>query len=293
MSGAFLPEREPELPLEAIPDPFLQAVRCPSGHVDVLAAALAIVTDARPGADVGCIRDTIATWGERLSRRVRHAGASWKPLTGVLLLNRLLFDEEGFGGDSVTPHDPANSELDLVMERRRGLPIMLALLMIEVGKRAGLPLHGVAFPGRFLVGLACPPRPTLFDPHRGGRLLLRADLDELLECLGAGPGRIRPRHVAACAPARFVERMLNNLKQAHLREGNLSAAIRTQGRIVDMRPDSASPLQERAWLEFQAGRHHEALANLERASALISDERSARDLRRQLEHVRRWIAAGR
>jgi regulator of sirC expression with transglutaminase-like and TPR domain len=291
MERAFLPDGRHELRVQADRDPFRDAVRCPSGRVDVLEAVLALALDARPDADVHAVRDAIEEWGERLSRRIRHAGARDEPLTGVLLLNRLLFDEEGFAGDPVTPHDPANAQLDLVLERRRGLPILLALLMVLVGKRAGLPLFGVAFPGRFLVGLAVPPRAVLFDPHQRGRLLSRADCADLLESLTGVRQRVRRDHVAPCSDRRLVERLLSNLKQAYLREGDLAAAVRVQARVVDLRPDEASPLQERAWLHFQAGRHEEALVDLEAAARLIRDDTAATDLRRQLEHVRRWIAA--
>src|SRR5688572_9932425 len=160
-------------PLPSAPDDaFLLAIRCPSGRIDILKAALAIALDARPDADVASIELTLDTWGERLSRRIRHERAESELLTGVLLLDRLLFEEESFTGDTDTPMSPANSEIDLVMKRRRGLPITLGLIMVEVGKRAGLPLYGISFPGRFLIGLATAPRALLFDPYRGGQIVL-------------------------------------------------------------------------------------------------------------------------
>lgn len=272
-------------------DPFLRAVRCPSGRVDVLGAALALVTDARPDSDVALVVEAIDEWGGRLSRRIAHHGAEGEPLTGALLLNRLLFEEEGFEGDSDTPHDPANTELDLVLERRKGLPLTLGLLMVEVGRRAGLPLHGVSFPGRFLVGLATTPRATLFDPFRGGRLVLPEECQGLLESISRPGLRLRPEFLAACPPDRFVERMLTNLKHAYLRKADAEAAVRVQGRICDLRHDQPSPLQERARLLFQIGRHDEALADLGKALGLARDESSQRAVARQLEQVRRWVQA--
>ena len=288
MARAGVPAGEPEF---ACLDPFLAAVRCASGRIDVLGAALALSQDERPDADVDAVRDALDTWGGCLARRVRDLRAWGEPLTGVLLLSRLLFEEEGFSGDSDTPNDPANSQMDLVLTRRRGLPITLALLMIEVGKRAGLPLHGVGFPGRFLLGLATPPRALLFDPFRAGRLVLPEECQGLLE---AGTGRrirLRAEFLTACSPRRFVERLATNLKHAHVRDGDLTSAIRVQGRLVDLRPGEAAPLQERAWLEFQVGRHAEAVADLERAAALAPDIQARGDVRRQLEQVRRWAAA--
>jgi regulator of sirC expression with transglutaminase-like and TPR domain len=272
-------------------DPFLRAVRCASGRVDILGAALALVLDARPDADVAAIERSLADWGRRLSRRIAHEQARGELLTSTLLLNRLLFEEEGFAGDSESPHDPANTELDLVLSRRRGLPLTLGLLMVEVGKRAGLPLYGISFPGRFLVGLATAPRALLFDPFRSGRLVLPEECQGLLDGVTRPGLRLRPEFLAPCPADRFVERMLTNLKHAYLRKAQIDAAIRVQGRICDLRPDQPAPLQERARLRFQVGRHDEALADLELATTLASDESSRRAVARQLDQVRRWVQA--
>lgn len=272
-------------------DPFIRAVRCPSGRIDVLGAALALVLDARPDADVSHVAEAIDQWGERLSRRIAHLGAESEPLTGVLLLNRLLFEEEEFAGDSESPHDPANTELDLVLERRKGLPLTLGLLMVEVGKRAGLPLHGISFPGRFLVGLASAPRALLFDPFRGGSLVLPEECQGLLDGVMRPALRLRPEFLAPCPPDRFVERMLTNLKHAYLRASQFDAALRVQGRICDLRPDQPAPLQERARLHFQVGHHDEVVADLESALALARDESTRSAVTKQLGHARRWVQA--
>jgi regulator of sirC expression with transglutaminase-like and TPR domain len=272
-------------------DPFLRAIRCPSGRIDVLDAALAIVLDARPDADVESVRFDLEAWGERVSRRIRSAGAEGEPLTGALLLNRLLFEEEGFAGDTDDPHDPANSLLDEVISRRKGLPITLGLVMVEVGKRAGLPLHGISFPGRFLVGLATTPRAVLFDPFRGGRLVLPEECQGILDAFQRPALRLRPEFLRACPADRFVERILTNLKHACLRKADIDGAIRAQGRICDLRPAEPEPLQERARLCFQAGRHEDAIRDLELAVRLARDEAALRAASRQLEQVRRWMQA--
>lgn len=288
-SAREIPRLDP--PVRESSDPFVRAVRCPSGRVDVLGAALALVLDARPDADTALVTEAIDEWGRRLSRRIAHERAHGEALTGALLLNRLLFEEEGFAGDSESPHDPANTEIDLVLERRKGLPLTLGLVMVEVGKRAGLPLYGISFPGRFLVGLATAPRALLFDPYRAGRLVLPEECQGLLDGAARPTLRLRPEFLAPCPPDRFVERMLTNLKHAYLRKAQLEAAVRVQGRIVDLREHQPEPLQERARLWFQAGRHEEAVRDLERAAGLARDESSRRAVARQLEQVRRWIQA--
>src|SRR6187200_778063 len=98
--------------------------------------------------------------------------------TAVDVLNAYLFDEEGFTGNRDRYDDPSNSFLNEVLERRTGIPITLALIYMEVARRAGLPVEGVNFPGHFL--LRCPARHGLpyaedliIDAFHGGALLTR------------------------------------------------------------------------------------------------------------------------
>jgi regulator of sirC expression with transglutaminase-like and TPR domain len=277
-------------PVESV-DPFLAAIRCPSGRVDVFEAALALIRDTRPDADVQDVRRSLDQWGQRLSRRIRAHQVEAEPLTGTLLLSRLLFEEEGFTGDVDDPHDPANSHLDEVLLRRKGLPITLGLVMVEVGKRAGLPLHGVSFPGRFLVGLATTPRATLFDPFRGGVLVLPEECQGILDALERPALRLRPEFLAPCPPERFIERIVTNLKHAWLRKADIEGALRAQARLCDLHPDDPAPLQEHARLAFQAGRHAAAVVDLERALRLSREEASVRSVTKQLDNVRRWMQA--
>lgn len=272
-------------------DPFLAAIRCPSGRVDVLEAVLALVLDSRPDAELDSVRRQLDDWGNRLSRRIAAGGHQSEPLSGTLLLTKLLFEEEGFSGDTDDPHDPANSHLDEVIARRKGLPITLGLIMVEVGKRAGLPLHGISFPGRFLVGLATAPRMMLFDPFRAGRLVLPEECQGILDAFERPALRLRPEFLRACPPERFIERVVTNLKHAWLRKAEMEGALRAQARLCDLRPADASPLQERARLAFQAGRHEEALRDLEAARLLARDDASARSVAKQLDRVRRWTDA--
>jgi regulator of sirC expression with transglutaminase-like and TPR domain len=127
-----------------------------------------------------------------------------------------LLAREGFTGDEDHYEDPANSFLDRVLERRRGLPITLSVLAVHLGRHAGVPLHGIGFPGHFLVGMQLrEPTPVVLDPFRGGRRLDGAALDELLaRATGrrAAPEQERWReHLKPASGREVVVRMLRNL----------------------------------------------------------------------------------
>ena len=140
-------------------------------------------------------------------------------------LNHVLFEEEKLEDDHEDYYSPANSCIDMVMARRRGLPITLSVIAIEVARRAGLPLSGVSLPGHFVCryddedGVR-----VMIDPFHGGQLLTEEDCLRLVE---EATGATLPPLDELFAPAprsRIVARMLNNLHGAYWRRGNLAKA---------------------------------------------------------------------
>jgi regulator of sirC expression with transglutaminase-like and TPR domain len=135
--------------------------------------------------------------------------------------------------------NPDNSMLDLVLARRRGLPILLSVVYVEVARRAGIPLRGVGLPGHFVVGhFGCDP-PMLLDPFNGGDPIDPPSADASL----------RP-----WSSHEIAWRMLNNLLGAYQRRGDLSSAIRA-GEMRLLLP-IAGPLRDAMNRELQALRAH-------------------------------------
>ena len=126
----------------------------------------------------------------------------------------LLFSQEGFGPNRGRFADPANSYLDLVVSRRLGIPITLAVVTIEVARRAGVVLHGVGMPGHFLVGT---PDPEVFIDAFDGRVIDRAGAAAIF-------ARFESRQpfddafLQPTPPEAILLRMLNNLRTLHLRQ---------------------------------------------------------------------------
>jgi regulator of sirC expression with transglutaminase-like and TPR domain len=150
--------------------------------------------------------------GAELSRAAGRTGGSPEEL--VLACGQLLGAAHGFAGNRERYDDPDNSMLDLVLARRRGLPILLSVVYIEVARRGGIPLAGVGLPGHFVVGHFDTNPPLLLDPFAGGRPI-DGDL---------APGLARPWRAHEIAM-----RMLNNLVAAYDRRGDLSSAMRAAG----------------------------------------------------------------
>jgi regulator of sirC expression with transglutaminase-like and TPR domain len=212
-------------------------------------AALHIAAHAYPGLDVA---------GE-LGRLDDLAARCPGDELDVLL--EYLFGECGFTGNRLEYYDPRNSFLNEVVRRRLGIPITLAVVAIEVGRRVGLPLLGVGMPGHFLVRYG----PVLVDPFTGGRRLSEDDCRQLLAPTGA---ELDPSYLAPVGPRAIVTRMLANLRQVYLQAGDARSlewvvALRTAVPGVD-----PAELGQLARLRVNLGMFAEAADALERLAAV-------------------------
>ncbi len=181
-----------------------------------------------------------------------------------------LFADLGFRGNAADYYDPANSYLDVVLRRRVGIPISLAVLAVEVGRRAGVDLHVVGMPGHVLIGAAGVPG-TWWDPFDGGLALDRAGCQAVFE-RAAGPGELLdPDALRPIGTFAVAARMLANLQHIHhARRDRRSLAwvLRLRSAIPGV------PLVERRLLASTLaadGRFAEAASVLDDLTALAAD----------------------
>ncbi len=161
-----------------------------------------------------------------------HAG---DPVRQVAALREVLAERHGFGGAERQYDDPRHSMLDLVLERRRGLPILLSLVYVEVARRAGIPLRGVGLPGHFVAGHLGDDPPLLVDPFSGGAFV-ETDAPAAMR---------RPWDAHETAM-----RMLNNLVAAYQRRGDLGRALRAASMRLEL--PAAPALREELRAELRA-----------------------------------------
>jgi regulator of sirC expression with transglutaminase-like and TPR domain len=186
---------------------FAEVAATPDATLDVVALALA--AEFRD-VDAHGAMATLDALGANLSRAA--ADTAGTPETLALACTQTLGVVHGFAGDREQYDDPRNSMLDVVLTRRRGLPILLSVVYVEAARRAGIALDGVGLPGHFVVGHFGADPPVLLDPFAGGA---RVHSD-----LVADLAQPRPWH-----PHEIAMRMLNNLVAAYARRGDLGAAI--------------------------------------------------------------------
>jgi regulator of sirC expression with transglutaminase-like and TPR domain len=148
-------------------------------------------------------------------------------------LRRHLFVTEGFRGDDNSYYDPANSFLDKVIARRRGIPITLSVVTMEVGRRLGLTVEGIGMPGHFLVHHDG----AIYDPFHGGGPLDREGCAAIYAALGGGDS-FDASLLAPVDARAILARMLANLKRVYTTEGDLNALERVL-RLRTAMPDAS------------------------------------------------------
>jgi len=176
----------------------------------------------------------------------------------------------GLGGDLFTPEDPANADLIAVCDRRRGLSIALGVLYLEAGRRAGLELGGVDFPGHFLLRIETVEGPIALDPYDGGRIVMPSELTSRALNAGLIPSvadRLDTLMVAV-SDRQVVLRLQNQIFARAVRAGAYERAERSAMRRALLHPRDHHP-----WLDIAAAREGQgrlagALEALDRAQAL-------------------------
>jgi regulator of sirC expression with transglutaminase-like and TPR domain len=252
-------------------------------RINIAEAALWIAAEDQPGVEPGpwlALLDDIA---ERL--RPRLAGVA-DELDRVGLLSGFLCSEIGLRGNDEDYYDPRNSFLNEVLARGLGIPITLALVYIEVGRRAGVPLVGVGFPGHFLLRHTLYPQ-LLLDPFAGGRLLTEEDCRRMLEKLSGGSLPFDARLLRPSSPRQILIRMLNNLRGIYLNRDEPLRAIGALDRVVLLDPDDVGARRDRGLLSLRWGDPHRGIEDLERYLALEPEAPDAEAVEELLAEARR------
>jgi regulator of sirC expression with transglutaminase-like and TPR domain len=179
----------------------------PEPEVRLDEASLLIAAHAHPALDLEVEQGRL----DRLAE-----GCRTPTLDGLV---RHLFVDEGFRGNDVDYHDPRNSYLDDVLDRRVGIPISLCVLTIEVGRRIGVPVAGVGMPGHFLLRDKVDHR-VYVDPFRRGALLDRAGCEQIFHLVNGPDAPFDPAFLEPVGARTIVARILGNLKLVFAQRGD-------------------------------------------------------------------------
>ena len=272
----------------AVPTPldyFSTLVQSDEGF-PLLEAAASLAQDEHPGLDMQQVLDEVDQLQARLRRRLAPDAPA---LQRLHVLNRFFYTDLGFGGNVNHYYDPENSYLSTVLRTRRGIPITLAVLWLELAQGAGLKVHGVAFPGHFLVKVLLPAGQALLDPFTG-RSLSREELEERLEpfqrTVFSQEDVPLGLYLQAAAPREIIARMLRNLKEVHQAQQDWERLLAVQERLVRLLPQAWIEWRDRGLANAECGYVTAAVADLELYLTHADEEPDCTRIRERLALLR-------
>jgi regulator of sirC expression with transglutaminase-like and TPR domain len=242
---------------------FREALAQEEAQLNLAEVAFLIAQDDYPELDPGYYLAELDRLGGTLKKRLP---IDFSPMHRLLALNRYLFVELGFEANDDNYYDPDNSLLHMVLERRRGIPITLSIIYLEIGRRIGLNLAGISFPGHFLVKLPVADGDLILDPYSAGKSLseaeLRRRLGELAQDIDPAQLPLGP-FLEPASKREILARMLRNLKAIHLENEALAKALRVMNRLLIVNPNHAAELRDRGLLYERMECSRAALEDLE------------------------------
>ena len=174
----------------------------------------------------------------------------------ISVLNEYLFDELGFHGAEEDYYDPVNSFLNVVLDKKTGIPITLSILYSEVAKHIGLDLRIVGFPGHVIVKYK---KEMILDPFYRGRLLTIEDLEKILNRNFGEDVEFVPEYLNEATTEQLLTRLLRNLKNAYTQSYAYDNAMKCTDMILGMQPESPEEIRDKGILEERLLRYDKAL----------------------------------
>lgn len=234
-------------------------------HFPLLEAAAAVAQDEYPDLDVQRVLGEVDQLLARLKRRLASDAPA---LQRLRTLNQFFFRDLSFGGNLNDYYDPDNSYLHAVLRTRRGIPITLAVIWLELAAGLGLQAKGVAFPGHFMLKVTLPKGQVIIDPFTG-QSLSREELSQRLEPYRQRSGLVDDFEVPlalylqAASPREIIARMLRNLKEIYMSQEDHARLIAVLDRLLVLQPDSWSDHRDRGLAWAEQGDAQRALPDLQ------------------------------
>lgn len=276
----------------AVTKQFRDLVAAGDEELDLARAALQVARIQYPSMDVDDYLLKLDQMAALVGGRLQKDASQEDVLRAI---NRHLFAELKFAGNSEEYYDPRNSYLNDVLERRLGIPITLSIIYLEIGWRLGLPLQGVSFPGHFLVKLSVEEGEIVLDPYAGGVSLGREELE--MRLMGMTPpnhthGRVMDvaQFLESAPRSEILHRMLRNLKAIHLNAKDDEKALAIIEHMLCVRPGDVETVRDRGFVFRRLGCFRLAVEDFNRYLAARPDADDVDDVRGQLMDSQRSAA---
>jgi regulator of sirC expression with transglutaminase-like and TPR domain len=258
---------------------FYQEIHQPDEQICLERAALYLAQEEYPNLDVDAYLNGLDTMAAEVAEQLPTEAY---PLKIIQTINRYLYDDLGFRGNSDDYYDPRNSFLNDVLDRRTGIPITLSLVYLAIAKRLDFPMVGIGMPGHFIIRPVVNEMEVFVDPFDRGEILFSQDCQTRLNQVYGQPVQLHPQHLEAVTPQHFLARMLANLKMIYLHQGMLPKALAAIERILLLFPDAPIELRDRGILNYRLDRWSAARNDLQTYLTLVPAAQDAAMIRQLL-----------
>ncbi|MEY3427540.1 MAG: hypothetical protein RIU71_1142 [Pseudomonadota bacterium] len=243
----------------------------------LLEAAAAIAQDEEPTLDIQAVLATCDALMVRLKRRLKRDA---EPIQQLTALNQFFYQELGFSGNANNFYAPENSYLNEVFRTRRGIPISIAVIWLELARGLGLQADGVSFPGHFLVKVTLPEGLVVLDPLTGQSLGLERLSEQLLPFRNRtedGEDADTPLglYLQPATPRDILTRMLRNLKEIFSSQTDWPRLKCVLDRLIVLNPDALYERRDRGLACIEMGLNEQARDDL---NVYVSQANSASDV---------------
>ena len=257
-------------------------------RIDLLRAALTFARIEYPEIDIELYVRRVEALARRVSALISDSD---EPSECITALNQVLFDEEMFRGNSVDYYSPRNSFINDVLDRRLGIPITLAVVYMEVGRRCGFPLFGVGMPGHFLLKhYAVDGQAILIDAFERGSIVSEDDCRHKIDSIYSGQLTLQPEFLLTVTPRQMLTRMLNNLRTIYLAQRDFRRAAQVVDLILVIYPRSPEDVKQRAALRYNLHDYRGALSDFEEYVRMAPEASDAEEIRQTALGLRRSMA---
>jgi regulator of sirC expression with transglutaminase-like and TPR domain len=232
----------------------------PAERLDLAEAALALASFDAPADRLDGYRDHL---GQMAAEVGAAAGAAEEPEARLAALNHVLFGLHGYAGDDETYDDLQNANLIRVIDRRKGLPVALGILMIHLARAQGWEMDGLDFPGHFLLRFDAAGERRILDPFHAGATLDAPALRALLKATSGADAELDGRHYEPVSDRDILLRLQNNIKLRLIRDRRVEEALGIVERMLMVAPDRSPLWREAGLMSAHIGQLRSAITALE------------------------------
>ncbi|PYP89970.1 MAG: hypothetical protein DMF61_01850 [Blastocatellia bacterium AA13] len=262
---------------------FSEVVLRQDDEINLAEAALFIAAEEYPNLVVAEYLDKLAGFAEMVRRQLTDEMNSVAIIDAI---NEVVFGELHFRGNMESYYDPRNSFLNQVIDCRRGIPITLSVIYLDIARRIEVPMSPVGLPGHFLIKHQDETGDLYVDPFNGGRVMIEPDVAELLSRVTGDRVTLTREHLAPATNKQVLTRILANLYRVYAQSMDYGRAVSTLDRMLLIEPGTPGYLRDRGILYAAMNKFEQAIADLERYLKVAPEADDAETLRDRIRTIR-------